>query len=57
MNKLLTCALPIQTNFVVEVAVRDNAIDMGMFSLNVFFDEEELKMLIRGICEEVEKLD
>lgn len=41
----------------MEVAVRDNAVDMGMFSLNVFFDEEELKMLIRGICEEVEMLD
>lgn len=57
MNKLLTCSLPVQTNFDVEVAVRDNAIDMGMFSLNVFFDEEELKMFIRGICEEVENLD
>ncbi|TGZ81379.1 acetyl-CoA synthetase-like protein [Ascodesmis nigricans] len=46
----------IKTNFDVEVAVRRDAIDVGMFSMDVFYDSEELGELVRGMCKEVEQI-
>lgn len=45
-----------RTNFDVEVRVRGEEVDVGMFSLGVFFDGEELGELVEGLCESVREI-
>jgi len=42
-----------QTNLDIEVAVRGNSVDVGVFSRTEFFEREELGEIIEELCETV----
>jgi hypothetical protein len=55
-NKEALLTVRMQTNLDIEVAVRGNSVDIGIFSRTEFFEREELGEIIEELCETVAEM-